>query len=60
MEHSYVRINFLFELTAIEGDFADHDPFGCEVELESQVSAHTVMELDGYISSMLHDDVGHI
>lgn len=50
----------MLELTAIKGDFADHYPFGCEVELQPQVPAHTVMQLDGHISSVLHDDVRHV
>jgi hypothetical protein len=50
----------VFELTTIEGDLADHDPFSCEVELQPHVTAHAIMQFYGDVARVLHDDIGHI
>ena len=50
----------LHELTAVEGDFADHNPLGGEVELQPEIPANSVMQFDGHITSVFHDDIRHV
>lgn len=48
------------ELTWYEWNFAEHNPFRCEVQLKLYEASDAMMKLNRDITCMLHDGIGHV
>jgi len=47
----------IYELTRVEGDFADHNPLGRKAELQFDEAADAVVQLDGNVARSFKDSI---